>query len=339
MIALDTLTIFFSWKCTFSCGHCGFDCSPLRREKMDLERALHYIEEASENPDLKMVAYSGGEPFLFFDHVLEAMKYAHDKGLAGGLVTNCYWANSAEMADRRLDRLAGLGLREIIVSLDDFHLKYVPIDHIRHVVHAALRLGVRVGVNMLVTRQSRVRRSHACELLHVPSEMVERSDSMWLRESSPLLFGRADCNLAPEDLYYYGEEDLKNASCYYVVRNMIVTPNSSLYACCGFGDSSRYGPASIAYIGDLGQTRFADLFDQASRNLLLNIIATYGPWLLLKLAEEFDPSIPFPREYVSTCSICGEISSNPRLRAAVAHVLQDLAQGASTVSVGSGAGG
>ena len=338
MINLHTLTLMYSWKCNLTCSHCGFSCGPERTEKMSPEEMLDYIETASHNPDLSMVAYSGGEPLLYYQDILQAMELSHRKGLAGGLVTNCFWADSRQTAVKHIQEMADRGLIELIVSLDDFHLKEIPVANIRHAVQAAIGLGVKVGVNMVVTKHSLIRRENVPELLQIAPELFE-TEKIWAREGGPLLVGRARDYLKKEDLYQYGESELGNSACYYAGNNMVITPDSSLYSCCGFGDASDWGPASITFQGNLHEQSFDNLADRASRNLLLNILADYGPYALLKLVTRYYPEIKYPSLYVSNCDICGEISTNQPLLKALKSVLHkiagnEVADSEATVSTG-----
>ncbi len=41
------------------------------------------------------------------------------------------------------------------------------------------------------------------------------------------------------------------------------------------------------------------------------------------MVEQHHPEVRFRRRYVSNCDVCGEISSNTRLRRALAQVLRD----------------
>ncbi|HBC91454.1 MAG TPA: hypothetical protein DCZ10_00730 [Pelotomaculum sp.] len=325
MIKLDTFTIFLSWKCNFTCLHCGFSCGPCRNEKMSPEKAMEYITEASRDQNLKMVAYSGGEPFLFYDEVVELMSYSFRKKLKAGIVTNCFWADSYDTAYHRLYKLKKLGLEEIITSVDEYHLHYVRAENIRNVINAAIKLQIRAGVNLLMTRKSRITKENVHEILGIPKDDLEDGNKAWLRESSPVLSGRAKQHLPPEDLISYSEAELLNNPCYFAVRNAVVTPDGSMYACCGFGGATENGPSSITYGGNLNEMSFDEIYQKLKNNLLLNMIVYHGPYVLLKIAEQYDSSIKFRKKYVSNCDVCEEISSNIPLRDTLINALRELA--------------
>lgn len=326
MIKLGSFTLFLSWKCNFACEHCGFLCSPERKEKMSFADAINYIDQASLNPDLEMIAFSGGEPFLYLTEIKELMAYSCQKGLAGGIVTNCYWAVDYEKTYALLADLKTLGLREIITSFDDYHLKYVPVQNIIHVLKAATKLGLCTGINILATKKSHIRRANASIFLGIDLDdpTFLKENKLWIKESSPLLTGRAKKSFTTEELISHEEKDLLNNPCPYIIRNSVVTPEGELYACCGFGDASEQGPASLAYAGNLKKHRFEELFSKLSANLLFNLIHLYGPYLLIKLAQKSNPALRVKKKYVSNCEVCAEIACNPQLRTAVSKVLNEL---------------
>jgi len=335
MITLGSLSLFLSWKCNFSCAHCGFSCGPWRTEKMTLEEAKGYIDEAAGNPDLEMIAYTGGEPFLYLAELKKLMAYACEQGFCGGVVTNGYWAHDYAQTVRILACLQELGLREIITSLDDYHSEYVPTGNIANILKAAAELNIYSGLNMLVTSGSRIRKGNAAELLGLDLEARCRAKKMWVRESSPLAVGRGGQNMAAANRLTFGEKELLGNPCPFVVKNSVITPEGFLYACCGFGDASERGPASLMYAGNLKEQCFESLFTKIAQNLMFNLIYLFGPYLLLKLALEERPGLVIKGRYVSNCEICGEIAGDNELRGAVAAALAKMApSGGASVGVG-----
>jgi hypothetical protein len=234
-LQLDTLTLFLSWRCSIRCDHCGFSCAPNRRGQLPLARGLALIEEAhAASPGLRMVAYSGGEPFLFYPDLLALMRAASARGLAGGVVTNCSWANVDDLVGLRLEALQALGLAELIVSLDRFHLAHVPLENIRRVARGASTRGIRLGVNVLMLRGEAISDTAACAMLGLDRTAIEPG-KLWIQTSAPVRSGRAARFIAEADLIRHPEAAFRSNRCQYVTRNMVVTPELDVYACCGFG--------------------------------------------------------------------------------------------------------
>ena len=342
MVKLYSVSLFLSWKCNFACAHCGFSCGPDREEKMSLEDAAGYIDAAAENPDLQMIAFSGGEPFLYFDEVKTLMAHSYSKGLQGGITTNGYWASGYKETLAVLTGLQEIGLKNIITSFDDYHNRFVPAENISNIIRAASELGIHCGLNILMTKRSRINGVNAGALLGVDLDRLVDEEKLRLTVSSPILVGNAVESCAPEDRVTYYADKLLGHPCPFILGCPIITPTGALYACCGFADASSHGPASIAYVGELKEHGFSRLFDNLSHNLMYNIIYEYGPYILVRMALEANPELvannghvanpsitanpgfTVRTEFVSDCDVCGEISTNPALRKAVGEVLMQL---------------
>ena len=88
------------------------------------------------------VGFTGGEVFLHYDLLLQLGRYLNQRfKYRFGIATNCYWAKSQERARAKLEPLIEVGLAEMLVSLDDFHLEYIDARRIEHAVNVALKLG------------------------------------------------------------------------------------------------------------------------------------------------------------------------------------------------------
>lgn len=338
MNPLTTFTLLYTLRCDIACSHCGFSCGPRRTEKMDFREAEGYVEEACAIPGMDMVAYSGGEPFLHYDEILKLMTRAFFRGMSGGIVTNCLWASDDRLAATRIAEMKAAGLVEIITSVDEYHQQHVPFENVRRVAHAAIDAGIRVGINLLKTRNGAFRETDVANRLDLDAEIRNDLRRLWIRESSPLLVGRARARFRADDLYRYGEKELSSNPCHFVIRNAVAAPDGSLFGCCGFGGATGNGPSSLAYAGNLKSHPFHELAKRLEGDLLLNLIATDGPYLLLKLVREREPDVRFREAYVSNCDICEEISGNAALRAAVGRLLRDLAEGGSNATVAGGTG-
>jgi hypothetical protein len=175
---------------------------------------------------------------------------------------------------------------------------------------------------MLVTERSAIRAESAKALLGVDGD----PGSLWIRESSPVAAGRA--RRPSPGRITYGGEALRHNPCCFVIRNLVITPDAGVYACCGFGDASEKGPASIAYLGQFEEAGLAELHRRADHSAVLKVIEAAGPYRLLDLVRDAEPSIRTRDRFVSNCEVCAEISRNARLRSALARVLAEMAAAA-----------
>ncbi len=86
--------------------------SPLGSDRVDLNHGLHF---------------TGGEPFMNFDLLLELVKMAHELSIPSTFVeTNCYWCENDETTKGRFVELRDEGLNGVLISVNPFILEYVP---------------------------------------------------------------------------------------------------------------------------------------------------------------------------------------------------------------------
>lgn len=67
------------------------------------------------------VAFEGGEPFLRYNLLLQAIRQASSLGMKTAAVTNAFWAFSRKRARALLAPLSEAGLGSLMISTDDFH--------------------------------------------------------------------------------------------------------------------------------------------------------------------------------------------------------------------------
>ncbi|HBC91456.1 MAG TPA: hypothetical protein DCZ10_00740 [Pelotomaculum sp.] len=92
MLETQGISLILTKKCNASCRHCGFNSGPGSSETMTEEEAKYYIGSARNLVSLKMVSFTGGEPFLYYPLVYEAMSFARALGLTSEIVSNSFWA-------------------------------------------------------------------------------------------------------------------------------------------------------------------------------------------------------------------------------------------------------
>ena len=59
-----TVSINLDSKCNASCDHCCFSCSPSSTLKMEDSYIKDIVLEFSQNPNIEVISFTGGEIFL-----------------------------------------------------------------------------------------------------------------------------------------------------------------------------------------------------------------------------------------------------------------------------------
>ena len=121
--------IITNYSCNASCRHCMFasspECSKNYISPEMSEQVASLLEEAGTNS----VHIGGGEPFLNFNGLLCLIGALnrHNVGI-DYIETNAYWCKDEDFARARLEKLKKLGVSTIMVSVDPYHLEYVPLE-------------------------------------------------------------------------------------------------------------------------------------------------------------------------------------------------------------------
>ena len=82
------------------------------------------------------------------------VKQAASRSLLSRITTSAYWSPTANTAQARLDPLVEVRLQQLITSCSDFHRQFVPLQNVIEATRVARPLGVRVFLNVVVTRTS-----------------------------------------------------------------------------------------------------------------------------------------------------------------------------------------
>jgi MoaA/NifB/PqqE/SkfB family radical SAM enzyme len=318
LVDIQGISLILTNKCNAACRHCGFACGPDKNETMTVKDALFYIEAAKSFPSLKMVCLTGGEPFLYYDRVVDIMAHAFKQGLTSEIVTNCFWAENYEISFGKLKRLRELGLVNFVTSLDDFHLEYIPVDNIKNAIRVAVDIGLKVTVKTLEYDNCRIKSEDVPELL----ELSQETKNLSLQKIEPVSEGRfklLKSNKMVKDLEKRAirKQDVNlSGGCSKIIKFPAVNPMGELYPCCGFGDGSRFS-------GKYPDSNFYELLSMMQNNLLFNLLATLGPHGVLKLAEQYFTE-PIRDSYDNPCELCNFLFSTETTREAVCKAMKYL---------------
>ena len=143
-MTLTGLHFLFTYKCVYQCDHCFVWGGPDQPGVMSLAQVRDIYDQAEELGTIDEICFEGGEPMLYQPVVVEAARAARDRGFSVGMVTNCYWATTAEDAEAWLRPLVGV-VGTLEVSTDLFHADEVMHEQARNAVAAAERLGIPVN--------------------------------------------------------------------------------------------------------------------------------------------------------------------------------------------------
>lgn len=109
-----------TYQCNLTCPHC---CVPIEwTDRLDTAAALRFLEEAHAE-GIELLGFTGGEPFVFADFVIDVTRRATALGFRfDKIATNGVWHRDEAHLREVLTRLAQAGFSgKLGLSVDKFH--------------------------------------------------------------------------------------------------------------------------------------------------------------------------------------------------------------------------
>jgi MoaA/NifB/PqqE/SkfB family radical SAM enzyme len=339
-------------QCPLQCSHCMYECSPHRKERMTLQEMVRYIDEAAEHK-IRVVLFSGGEPFLLGKDLDEAVAYATKKSIHTQCTTAAHWATSKQAAVDRLRRLAAAGLGSLNLSCDDYHQEFVPLRNVKLAVEAAVEVGLSFTINVVFTSQSKITKSflnnelsdvlnsngryvEAKKLEHAIKNLARQRNVSTVAELSqavteqekqaleqlrgyeihpePACEGSGRCVLTDgEEVPWFPLGHPTLNEC-NAVCSILVYPDGGVKACIGHMHSAT---EPVLHIGNLKEESLSDILGRAQENTILRCLELGGPGVITRHLLELEPSLKFNSSYRLSCHLCSDLFTNPDIRQAL----------------------
>jgi MoaA/NifB/PqqE/SkfB family radical SAM enzyme len=141
---LEGLHILLTYQCTCECDHCFVWGSPWQTGTLTFAQIEQMLEQAKD-AGVESIYFEGGEPFLYYAILVQAVRKATNMGFSVGIVTNAYWANSVADAEAWLRPFAGR-LADLTVSSDLFHCSESMGERPQNALVAAKWLNIPTGM-------------------------------------------------------------------------------------------------------------------------------------------------------------------------------------------------
>ena len=155
---LSGLHILLTYQCTCECDHCFVWGSPWQTGTLTLEQIEQILVQAKE-AGVTSVYFEGGEPFLYYAILVQAVRKAADMGFSVGIVSNAYWANSVADAEEWLRPFVGR-LADLTVSSDLFHCSEAMGERPQNALVAAKWLNIPTGMISVAQPNADAQQAH-----------------------------------------------------------------------------------------------------------------------------------------------------------------------------------
>ena len=278
---------------------------------MSVNDAFNWIDQAYELGWLTAVGYSGGEPLLYYDKLETLTSYVfHKYELAAVISTNAYWAKTPKETQKIIRALYNIGLRFILISVDDFHQEYIPLERVKNCLDVSRDFGINITLQTIVTESSR-KLDYYLECLDVGQD----ENNITASEVPCTPVGRAATHIPHGDIAL--RDGVPSDYC-TMLHAVHISPEGGVYLCCGAGF---HIPALKA--GDLYEEPLKAILDRAEMNPVYNSLALYhGPEKIAEALTEQGNGHNIHSEYATACHACHHLLSNSGNVSALKQILE-----------------
>jgi hypothetical protein len=172
------VAFYFTLACTARCAHCITFAAPGVGRKMSLPDARRLLADVGRTPELDGVVFTGGENFVHRDELLQLVRDCAALRLKTEIISNAYWASSEDAARRMLRPFVDAGLDSLRISLDEYHLPFIPAARVHIALRAMSELGLLRQITCVVPhRATRHRQFHLADALSAQRFDLEHWDT------------------------------------------------------------------------------------------------------------------------------------------------------------------
>jgi len=309
-MAFNTLALMLGYRCNIRCRSCLWGDSHSNGPAIDAEEACGWVDEARQVADVRLVGFSGGESFLYLRQLEAIAGYCWTKWkIPSAISTNCYWARSESKAEAALRPLRELGLAQLLLSVDEFHEEFVPLERVGHALRAARRLGIECVLQSIVTRTSRRLKDYLAAL------GVEEEPGLRATEVFCTRMGWAATRIPASE--FPPRPDALSSYC-SMLGPLIILPEGSVHLCCG----PAFAVPALT-IGNLRRERLQVMLERAEWDPVFNALAlANGPARLAECLREAGRSDLVREGYSSSCEACHDLLSTPGVEGLLRERLQ-----------------
>lgn len=276
-----------TWRCDIRCGHCVQDHT---KQDLDNNACKKIIRETSDLGLIDTVGFTGGEPFVVYERLLDLVLFSHKLGLKSTVVTNARWAKNAKLVRERIGTLHAVGLERIAISFDSFHADFVPIRNVLTIIEEAELLGLKAEIYASVSGEEEGRRTE--DLL---SEINKQTD-VTIKKRSVINAGAID-----DKLYPIYANKFKEASSLTVCPSttlFTIWPDGRVMPCCSAGTHE-----SLAF-ANIHDNSTAEILDKLHSTRVISVLREKGPAGLVPDLDKSSQDEVIAQKYCSDCDMC-----------------------------------
>ncbi|GAB6192810.1 radical SAM protein [Desulfocastanea catecholica] len=278
----------YSNRCNIRCGHCVAAGDTIDDAKMELGRAKEIIREMAA-AGVRGISFTAGEPFIYFDDLLELVGLCRELKIYTRIVTNSSWAKTPEKTEQLLGMLQECGLSQLRMSYSRWHQQHVPRHNVLNAANGCRTKGIDYFISFV-------------------TDFTREDDAyeQFLRDNTLKFF--------PEPVIYAGRAetfgrktictDYQENRC---AMNPYLAPDLNMYACCDAG--SHFTTTNFFLLGNLENHSIDQLFTRSENVPLYNCIRLMGISSIASFAGIKAREIVTYRK----CELCKVLFDSPKM--------------------------
>ena len=142
---LNKIEFVVTYACTGHCIHSSEGDHAACGESIDPTVAADAVEKIAAEYDIQTVMTFGGEPLLYPEAVYAVMQAAKTLNIPRRqLITNGYFSKDIEKIREVAERLAVCGVNDLLLSVDAFHQRTIPLDTVKRFSAEVLARGIPI---------------------------------------------------------------------------------------------------------------------------------------------------------------------------------------------------
>jgi MoaA/NifB/PqqE/SkfB family radical SAM enzyme len=290
--------LLLTYRCNAKCEFCYYNCSPEKNGLMAVDVAISAWQSLKALAGDKVrVHITGGEPFLYWDRLVEILQEGkrQELGPLDMVETNGFWAASEKIVRERLKILDELGMLRLKISCDPFHQEYVDIEPVKRLADVAREL---LSEKRVLVRWEKYLDS-SVEMQGLSQDELNRQYSLAIKDYPCRFTGRAGGRLA-ELIASKPVETLAPMNCKLELlgaKGVHIDPYGNVFS----------GTCSGIIVGNVNQSSLEDIwreFHPAEREIV-NTLFDSGPVGMLERAVEL--GYETAEVYAGKCHLCTSV--------------------------------
>ncbi|MCD4830905.1 MAG: 4Fe-4S cluster-binding domain-containing protein [Anaerohalosphaeraceae bacterium] len=291
--------LMLTYNCPAACKFCYYNCNPQKKGLMNIETAISAWQSLKDLAgDSAKIHLTGGEPFVYWEHLQELLKKANKMqlGKIDVVETNAYWAQGQTQIRERLNFLAEHNVKRLKISYDPFHAEFIDYEKVKRLADIAMEI---LGPDRCQVRWQ--------EYLDNPIDMQNLSEKekqaqyiATLKKYPCRFTGRAGSDLA-QQFADKRPEQLEDQNCkknFLSAKGVHIDPFGNVFS----------GVCSGIIVGNINQKSLAQIWQDFNPTKMdfFCVLFNSGPVGLLQKAVK--SGYRKRRLYVDKCHMCTDLT-------------------------------